>query len=73
MSDGSMRESAAVFILRPALVISLAARISSFETAGKPMFAQCTPYSSRPRATSSFSSGVNITPGGCSPSRSVLS
>ncbi len=59
--------------LSPCLVMSLIASISPTEAAAKPASMMSTPSLSSCSAITSFFSGVNETPGVCSPSLRVVS
>ncbi len=72
-SAGTVRAAASTFDLRPAVASSRTARASSGETTGIPALRTPTPMPASFSAMRSFSSGVNRTPGVCSPSRSVSS
>ena len=73
MSPGRVRARAAITGLRTSRAIVLTARKSSGELIGKPASMTSTPSSSRACANRSFSAGVMLAPGDCSPSLRVVS
>ncbi len=73
MSLRNSRAKELISALKPSPVINLMALRSPSDTIGVPASMISTPRRSSCRAIISFCSGVNDTPGVCSPSRSVVS
>ncbi len=73
MSSGLQRASPQTTVPRTSRAMALTDSQSPCDAAGKPASITSTPSSASARATRSFSSGVMLQPGDCSPSRKVVS
>jgi len=73
MSSLVILESTRIFASSPSSQMALTDALSLSETAGNPASISGTPISSSLRAMATFCSRLKVTPGVCSPSRSVES